>query len=205
MCCMHSFQNCNTNEIRSSVRSFVPFNSLVHFLDCFAWFGSLRSRRHRRRCCFIFRSFISFVVNVLSLFSFQSIFIRLRPLLLFKHRKLYGVCCCSASKCSNVECCSCCCCYSLIALRFHWKYSNRIFISLFNVNVHFRGVNFLVLCNVSSWNRGPLFRNTHARCKRVNRREKMLHFITASARSRRAMAPSIHEVNAFYCRDCSGR
>ena len=70
----------------------------------------------------------------------------------------------------------------------------KIFVSHFYFVIQrlFQRVKFLVLRNVSSWNRGPLFRNTHAAHTHTHNvkeqaGEKMLHFITASARSR-AMA-----------------
>lgn len=138
------------------VQLYVPLNLLVHFLDCFAWIGS-RHRRRRRRRCSIFRSFISFVVNVFRYFrSNPSSFVydhcccsSIENCMEFKYR----VCAVRQSNAPMFNALLCCCSLRCAST----ENPNRIFISLFNVHFRVRGVNFLVLCNVSSWNRGPLF------------------------------------------------
>lgn len=203
--------------------AYVPFNSFVHFLDCFAclvWFGSLRSRR-RCCCCFVFRSLhlarsfllllMFFVIFVpIHLHSFTTIVVVQVSKIVWRisiEYVLFGI---QMLQCLMRCCwCCCCCCYSLIALCFQWKYPNRIFISLFNVQ--FRGVNFLVLCNVSLLGTGGLCLETltlHADTHTMQTSEQARENVAFHYRQRTfasAMVSSIDEVNAFYCRDCSGR
>lgn len=83
MCCMHSFQNCNTNEIRSSVRSFLLIRSFIFLI---ALLGLVR--------------FVHVVtVVVVALFSARSFLLLLMFFRYFRSNPssfVYDHCCCSS-------------------------------------------------------------------------------------------------------------